>query len=48
MLWYKRTETGITWRSFKKRSEIGAKKIWVQIPNLLFILTDSVALTKLP
>ena len=30
----KRTETGITWRSFKKRFEIGAKKIWVQIPNL--------------
>ena len=29
MLWYNRIETGITWGSFKKRSEVGAEKILV-------------------
>lgn len=25
ILWYNRIETGITWGSFKKRSEVGAE-----------------------
>lgn len=46
MLWYNRIETGITWGSFKKRSEVGAEKILVWISDLLFILNDPVTLTK--